>query len=288
MNMRSMKLLLTTIAVAAGLAGTPGHAETRNLLLAGKEFGAKPIVVLDLLHGWRDEAGHHVAAIRFTLADEWKTYWRAPGQFGYPPQFDWSGSTNLKAVRFHWPTPRVIDSYGLHIIGYEHELILPVELHPAAEGENVHVELGIEFGVCKDICIPVRMRLTGGLDHREASDRDDIEQALERTAITPRLAGFRHLGCRIRKVGRGFVVTSHIEAKRDLGAPLHAVFELPGGFASIESGKTEVQGSRIVADARIRPHRRDGFILDRSRIVMTILGGERAVEFTGCKERPDD
>ena len=36
--------------------------------------------------------GTYLGALRLTLKDGWKTYWRAPGDAGIPPQFDWNGS----------------------------------------------------------------------------------------------------------------------------------------------------------------------------------------------------
>ena len=221
-----------------------------------------------------------MAAIRFKLAEEWKTYWRSPGQFGFPPQFDWADSMNLEALRFHWPTPRIFNSYGLRVVGYDNELILPVELSPTHSGDDIHLDLVIEFGVCKDICIPVKSRVTDLLSELRTSHRRTIEDALGKTAIAPHRAGLRHLGCQIRKVDRSFVVTSHIGVGADLRDPVEAIFELGDAQAAwIEPGETVVSGSRIVASAGIVPYQMDGFILDRSRIVMTVLGGDRAVEF---------
>src|SRR5690606_19912095 len=46
----------------------------------------------------RVKVGVHVR-----LAPGWKTYWRSPGEAGLPPNFDWSGSRNLKDVSISWP-----------------------------------------------------------------------------------------------------------------------------------------------------------------------------------------
>ena len=137
--------------------------------------------------------------------------------------------------------------------------------------------------MCKDVCIPVRSRVTNLLSELRASHRKTIEDALERTAIPPGRAGFKHLGCSVKKVGRGFVVTSHVGARNGFSGPAEAIFELSGGQAAwIEPGKTVISGTRIVANAGIVPYQMDGFILDRSRIIMTVLGDDRAVEFSGC------
>src|SRR5690348_13517851 len=41
----------------------------------------------------------------FRLAPHWKIYWRSPGDAGYPPRLDWTGSTNLGATTMAWPAP---------------------------------------------------------------------------------------------------------------------------------------------------------------------------------------
>ena len=68
--------------------------------------------------GWQMQNGHHMAGLSLQLAPDWKTYWRAPGEAGIPPLFDWSGSTNVQSVRVHWPSPVVFHLNGMQTIGY--------------------------------------------------------------------------------------------------------------------------------------------------------------------------
>ena len=44
-------------------------------------------------------------ALHIVLQPGWKTYWRSPGDAGYPPQVDVSGSTNVARVELMWPVP---------------------------------------------------------------------------------------------------------------------------------------------------------------------------------------
>src|ERR1700741_1429647 len=44
-------------------------------------------------------------ALHIVLQPGWKTYWRSPGDAGYPPQVDMSGSTNVARVELMWPVP---------------------------------------------------------------------------------------------------------------------------------------------------------------------------------------
>ena len=47
----------------------------------------------------------YLAGVEITLAEGWKTYWRTPGDAGVPPLFDWTGSTNVAAIKVRYPAP---------------------------------------------------------------------------------------------------------------------------------------------------------------------------------------
>ena len=96
----------------------------------------KDMARMEILPGWRTASGDHVAGIKITLAPGWITYWRAPGEAGIPPQFDWSGSENLGEVGFHWPVPQIIVSNGVTTLGFEGEFILPIEVTAAGKFIN--------------------------------------------------------------------------------------------------------------------------------------------------------
>ncbi len=51
--------------------------------------------------------------LEFELEPDWKVYWRAPGDAGYPPAIDWSGSENLAAAEMMWPVPARFEVLGL-------------------------------------------------------------------------------------------------------------------------------------------------------------------------------
>ena len=89
------------------------------------------ILHAELREGWRLPGGTQMAALHLTLAPGWKTYWRAPGEGGIPPSFDWAGSENIARVAFHWPKPQVFDINGVRVIGYRDELVLPMEFTAA-------------------------------------------------------------------------------------------------------------------------------------------------------------
>ena len=101
-----MKQTPTALLLALALTG-PGFAQS----------GPGVHADVDIIPGWRQDDGAHMAALRIKLDEGWKTYWRAPGEAGIPPSIDWSGSVNLGDVGFHWPVPEVIVSNGVTTLG---------------------------------------------------------------------------------------------------------------------------------------------------------------------------
>lgn len=101
-----------------------------------------------------------MAGIQLRMDDGWKTYWRNPGDSGVPPQFNWSGSTNLKEARVLYPAPHRFADANSTAIGYSGEVIFPVKLIAERPGEPIELKLAFEFGLCKSLCIPNDAKLS--------------------------------------------------------------------------------------------------------------------------------
>jgi DsbC/DsbD-like thiol-disulfide interchange protein len=103
--------------------------------------------------------GHYLGGLEIGLDDGWKTYWRMPGDGGVPPSFDWSGSVNVGAIKVLYPAPvRLPEANGVSI-GYKKSVLLPIEVTPQDPAKPVALKLALEFGVCRDICIPATAAL---------------------------------------------------------------------------------------------------------------------------------
>lgn len=135
----------------------------------------------------------YTAGVEMILADGWKTYWRMPGASGVPPSFNAAGSTNVAKAEVALPAPRRFVDRDGDTIGYKGALAFPVRVTPADPAKPITLQLVIELGVCKDICIPVQETLTleiapSGLD---ANPGEAVRQALE---TVPRTASERRPG----------------------------------------------------------------------------------------------
>ena len=91
-------------------------------------------------------------ALHIVLQPGWKTYWRAPGDAGYPPQVDVSGSTNVAKVELLWPVPHRFELFGLQTFGYGGEVAFPLMVTPQQPGAAVSVTAKISLsGVRADL-----------------------------------------------------------------------------------------------------------------------------------------
>lgn len=238
------------------------------------------IVSAGILGGWREASGHHVAALRVTLAPGWKTYWRAPGEAGIPPAFDWSGSRNVAAVTPLWPVPHVFWQNGLRSVGYGGEVILPLVVVPVTKGEPIRLSGQIEMGVCEDICIPVSFELSGDLPAPGAAD-PAIAAAMAARPMAAEAAGVSAVTCSVEPIADGMRVTATI-AMPSLGGEEDTVVELADPSIWISEAESRREGGILFATAEMVPPNGRPFAIDRSEIRITVLSGGKGVDILGC------
>jgi DsbC/DsbD-like thiol-disulfide interchange protein len=109
-------------------------------------------------------AKSYLAGIEIALGEGWKTYWRMPGDAGVPPSFDWAGSTNVASVAVRYPAPSRLHEPGAETIGYKNSVLFPIEIVPKDASRPIDLALALEFGVCREICIPAEAKFSLALN----------------------------------------------------------------------------------------------------------------------------
>ena len=104
---------------------------------------------------------YELAFVELQIEPGWKTYWRVPGDAGVPPDFDWTGSSNVAKATVFYPAPHRLADAGGEAIGYKLSVVFPVRIERKAANVPTPVVLTMNFGVCKNICVPVEVNLTG-------------------------------------------------------------------------------------------------------------------------------
>ncbi|MCZ0813220.1 MAG: protein-disulfide reductase DsbD domain-containing protein [Pseudomonadota bacterium] len=268
-----MKHILPVLAALCGLSLTSLAAHAEEAMIKAR-----------ILTGWSQQDGQHVAGLQLTMQDGWKTYWRAPGDAGIPPRFDWRGSRNLAGVQITWPTPRAIDQGGQRAIGYRDTVTLPLTLTPRAQGEPISLSGKIEMGVCKDICVPVTLSLSQELPHGETRRDPQIVAALASRPESAQEAGVKDVRCTVTPVEGGLQLTAEMRMPA-IGHDEIAVVEAGDDAIWVAQPRTERDGERLVASTELYHVEGDAFALDRSAIRITVIGGQRAVDIRGCPAR---
>jgi len=242
----------------------------------------RDMVDIRVLPGWQTPDGIHVAALHFSLAEGWKTYWRAPGDAGIPPRIDWRGSRNLDAAEIVWPTPRQTMTSGMRTIGYTGDLVLPVRLTPRQADRAITLKARLEIGVCKDICMPVDITVGADLPPGTAERDPRIAAALAERPYTAAEAGVGRVACTLSPIeGGGLRLVAEVDMPQ-MGARELIVVEADAPDLWVAQSDTERQGKRLRAVTQVHHVTGGGVMIDRSGLRLTVLSTGGAVEIEGC------
>ncbi|MEL6452232.1 MAG: protein-disulfide reductase DsbD domain-containing protein [Pseudomonadota bacterium] len=239
------------------------------------------VVQAKVLQGWDLPDGRRVAAVQLTLAPGWKTYWRAPGDAGIPPQFDWSRARNLADVEISWPTPSVYEENGMRSIGYSGQVTIPMHITPASQGRAVRMRTTMSLGVCEEVCMPREIKIDTLLDSPDSRPTPAIVAALADAPYAADEAGVNASVCHVRRSKHGMEIEAHVTLPHTGGTEV-AVIETGTPGIWISEARTTRRGGTIVAVSEMIHPDGGAFGIDRSDVRITILGGDYAVDVRGC------
>lgn len=240
------------------------------------------VVKVDIIPGWdTGKDGVRMAGLRIQMAPGWKTYWRAPGDAGIPPQFDWSSSRNLSGVHVHWPTPQVFHQSGMRSIGYSDTVVLPLSLAADHVDRDITLNGQIEIGVCSDICIPYAVNVSGVVPHGVNLRNGQIAASIAQMPYTATEADVESTTCAVTPTSDGINLTATVTLPSTGGSEV-AVIEAGNAHIWTSEPLLNRQGKTVTASADMIHVNGDAFAIDRSAVTITILGSKRAVEIKGC------
>ena len=268
-----MKTLLQFGCAVAALA-TPVIAQD-----ASQQIGLKNI---EVLNGWHTENGTYMAAVRFLLEDGWKTYWRAPGQNGIPPSFNWEGSENLSSVKFHWPAPKLYVQNGISTLGYKGDFILPFEVMPSVSGEPIRIKSQVEYGICSDVCIPASSAIDAVMGQGLTYQQDLIKSALAARPLSADAGGVHAVSCQIIPNEDGMHITASITFNNNAPDIDLAVIEFAAPNIWIDQSGLEQSQKAVTAQADLVSFTDAPLVVDQDKLRITLIGDQNAIEINGC------
>ena len=247
---------------------------------AGSDFDH--VSSLSFVPGWQREDGFYVGAIRIDLEEGWKTYWRSPGHNGIAPEFSWSGSSNLEQVGYFWPSPGIFENGGFRTIGYEQQLLLPVLLKPKTAGEPISLNLGVEYGVCEEICVPAYDSTSAFLDLGLVQNQAAIEEAIEQRSRPAVQAGLVSSSCSLRPSGDDFVLSAEFQFDGDIEAHRLVVVETGSNLIWSSEADHSISDGVLRVESDLQFYGEGAMTLDRSDLRFTLMNDGSSIEIMGC------
>ncbi|WP_233495544.1 protein-disulfide reductase DsbD family protein [Rhodosalinus halophilus] len=208
-----LRILAGAMLAAIFLSAAPSQVGA-----ASSDPVATPSVTARLLtveNGIAPGAGTLSAGLALDLAEGWKTYWRTPGEVGFPPEIDWSGSQNIASIDFQWPAPERFTAFGIENFGYHDEVVFPIRITLAEPGAPVRLSANVTLLTCSDICVPQEFSLsldvpTGiGIDEASAAR---ITAFADRVPVDASAAGITDISAYVDPAMSAVVVSLRGEA----------------------------------------------------------------------------
>ncbi|WP_374384391.1 protein-disulfide reductase DsbD family protein [Dongia sp.] len=217
--------------------------------------------------------------VQIDLKDGWKTYWRSPGDAGFAPTIDTSGSVNVATAELAYPVPHRFELFGLQTFGYGKQVVYPLTVTPQHPGEPVSLKAKLRYLVCEQICIPYEHDLSLELPAGDAGVSSDAPLLSQYQSLVP------DQGARARFAVTGLAVRGQqleITLRSD-GAPFEnpdAVIEAPNGLF-FDKPVVRVDVSRQTANLSLPFERQtDGPDPASTALTITAFDGTRALEQT--------
>lgn len=287
MNSFTRIIVTMTLVVVLGIAGGPA-LRSGETATAVSDWAVSDVSRVRLISAVSSvgRADQVLLAVQIKLDPEWKTYWRHPGDAGIPPRFDWSGSDNLNAAQIGWPAPSRYTAFGLETVGYKDEVIFPVTITMTEPGRALSVNLALDYAVCRNICVPLRAKLTLNVPEGVAAETllsDKIRQYADRipTVMAPSIDGS---GPRLTKLS----IESQGGEQR-LRVAVRGVKNISGTNVFIAAGEDfgfgtpeAVSGHEVGIAEFLVPvyqYRKDVPLAQGSEVQVTVVGGGKAYEW---------
>ncbi|WP_299707018.1 protein-disulfide reductase DsbD domain-containing protein [uncultured Tateyamaria sp.] len=143
--MRFFRSFAVVIALLSGLSAHADEGWTDLDLSSARLIAAQTAAPAD---------GSLQVGIDIRLNDGWKTYWRTPGDAGYPVTVDWSGSDNAEPSQMQWPAPHRFSLFDLDTFGYGERIVFPVNVDIPDPTQPVLLNAVVDYLLCKEICVP--------------------------------------------------------------------------------------------------------------------------------------
>ena len=158
--------------------------------------------------------------LKFNIEEDWKIYWKYPGDSGLPPELDFSKSINLNDYEIFWPFPtKEYEAADLLTNVYKRNIILPITVNVIDKNLPLNLRGIINFQVCREICIPLKANLKLDIQPGTISNTQNYFSIMKEISKVPVL---------YKNVGIENIRVSMIKSNK-LFIEIESVIDLPQG-----------------------------------------------------------
>lgn len=133
-----------------------------------------------------------ILGIHFKIKDGWKIYGQGSSGIGFPPIFDFSQSQNIKNHEIFLPKAILQieeiagETYEYYV--YKDEVIFPISIEEKNLNDKTIINLEIDYGLCKDVCVPVHESLQLKIsDEKDEKSLRKIQKFFESKIVESKL-----------------------------------------------------------------------------------------------------
>ena len=276
----TLRRLTAGVGLIAGLAAAASPAAAATSPWETSELAPGTVVEARLIAAV-DGAGtlsEVPAGLHVRLPGDWKTYWRSPGDAGYPPALDFAASINLDGHDLAFPAPERFSVLGLDTFGYGEEVVFPLTLTPATPGEAMLVRGSVDLLVCDDICVPSQFFLSMVLPAGPADPDVEAAHLIDRFADQVPTSVAERAGIAVTAVA---ATPDGLRVALDSAAGFDApdlFVEAPDRWAFAAPTVRRADGAGLIADLVATQRPAPDADLTGADVTLTVVDGVRALE----------
>ena len=219
-------------------------------------------------------------AISIAFPDGWSTYWKFPGPNGFTPIIKVLKKDNLKSFNISWPYPKKLGPKKFTYLGYDDDLLLPVELKKIDQSKNIYLDLDISFGICKSVCVTQNKTL-------KISSKSDINYVVldkllkSKNRITMTTSFGSSNKCIIRKVtANEYQITLANDLMKNSKLVSGALLDYMGSSLIIETQSYYPEFGRV--EALLKSEQSSENKIDLENFSLLYLENHKAKRTVGC------
>jgi len=270
--------LFCSVTLILLIPGYVSASELEEENIFYEEIYGSVSIIDDVIH----EDKTILIGLKINLKEGWNTYWRHSGNTGLPTVIDIEKIPDMEDFKIFWPKPEVQESDGNISLIYKNEIVIPILIQLTNNNSPYSFELNADFGVCKEICIPVKKNITFSIKRPKISSRNNaLVNALSKVPESSFDSNSGDLGCLLNTNAGKFLL--------EFSAPLFdpffeswAVLEYDTDMITLLKTKKHISDQKLFFEIEIDRSKKKYLLIDKSKFKLTVISKDKSLLFLGC------